>query len=276
MSTAPLPTTEYARLMALARYGVLDSAPEESFDRITALVAEVLEMPIVLINFVDQFRQWGKSCVGVSSSEMPRETSFCAWTILDREVTVIQQAALDPRFVNNPLVRGEPHIHLYAGAPLLTPDGHAIGTLCVVDHQARSFGPRERWLLKSFAALVMEALELRVRQLELSRQVEAIAAQVEELRRSAAHAQTLAAITALFGADFDPVMATQTSAELLSQAVEVDWTGLLVRQGETLRLVSAWDTQPTAARRPAGHAGSGPLPSRAERRLGPAAAGDLR
>ncbi|WP_181392088.1 sensor domain-containing diguanylate cyclase [Deinococcus irradiatisoli] len=244
MYPAPLPTTEYARLMALARYGILDSPPEESFERLTALVAEVLDMPVVLINFVDQFRQWGKSCVGMASSEAPREISLCAWTILGREVMVIEQASQDERFAGNPMVVGEPHIHLYAGAPLLTPDGHAIGTLCVVDHRPHPFGEREVRLLETFAALVMEALELRVRQLELSRQVQASAAQIEDLRRSAGHAQTLSAITDLFDRDFDPVMATQSSAELLSQAVEVDWAGLLVRQGETLRLVSAWDHSP--------------------------------
>ncbi len=240
MQAAPLPETEYARLMALARYSVLDTGPEESFERITRLVSEVLKVPVTLINFVDQFRQWGKSCVGMDSSEAQRDISFCAWAILDSEVLVVENAHVDPRFADNPMVLGEPHVHLYAGAPLLTPDGHAIGTLCVVDDQPHPFGAREVRLLEGFAAVVMEALELRVRQLELTRQVAASAAQVDDLRRTAAHAETLSAITALFDANFEPEEATLASAELLSQVVEVDWAGLLLRRGETLQLLSAW------------------------------------
>lgn len=242
MQAAPLPFNEYERLMALARYSVLDTPPEESFDRLTALVAEVLKVPVALINFVDQFRQWGKSCVGINSSEAAREFSFCAWTILSDEVLVIENAHRDPRFADNPMVvGGEPYVHLYAGAPLIAPGGHAIGTLCVTDDQPHPFGAREIRLLKGFAAVVMEALELRVSQLELSRQIQASAAQMEDLRRSAAHAQTLAAITALFDRDVDPVAATQASAELLAQAVDVDWAGLVRRSGETLHLLSVWD-----------------------------------
>lgn len=240
MQAAPIPETEYARLMALARYSVLDTSPEESFERITQLVSEVLKVPVALINFVDQFRQWGKSCVGMASSEAGRDISFCAWAILSHEALVIENAHADPRFADNPMVLGEPHIHLYAGAPLMTPDGHAIGTLCVVDDQPHPFGAREIRLLEGFGAVVMGALELRVRQLELTRQVAASAAQVDDLRRTAAHAETLSAITALFDAEFEPEESTRASAELLSQAVDVDWAGLLLRRGETLRLLVAW------------------------------------
>lgn len=246
MQAAPLPDTEYARLMALARYGVLDSAPEESFERVTALVAEVLNMPVVLINFVDQFRQWGKSCVGMDGSEMPREESYCAWTILEREVMVIENLREDPRFSGSALVLGEPHFHMYAGAPLITPDGHAIGTLCVLDSAPHPFGAREVRLLEGFGEVVMEALELRVKQLELTRQVAASAAQVDDLRRTAAHAETLAAINALFETGMDLREAAQTSAELLGQALGVDWAGLLLRSGETMRLLSSRYGSPRA------------------------------
>lgn len=243
MLSAPIPDTEYARLMALARYEVLDSPPEESFDRITALVREVLGVPVVMINFVDQFRQWGKSCVGVESSEAGREASFCAWAILDREPTVVADAHHDPRFAQHPGVVGAPFVHLYAGAPLITPDGHAIGTLCVIDSQPRAFGEREIWLLQNFAGLVVEALELRVRQLELTRQVAASAAQVDDLRRTTAHAETLAAITGLFDEDLEPTLAAETSAALLSRAINVDWTGLMVLSDDGLEVLIAWDTR---------------------------------
>lgn len=240
VQTAPLPETEYERLMALARYSILDSVPEESFDRITQMVAQVLRVPIVLINFVDQFRQWGKSCVGMESSTMPREVSFCTRTILSKDVMVVADAASDPRFEDSPLVLGEPHIHFYAGVPLVTPDGHAIGTLCIIDDQPHSFGEPELSLLRGFGAVVMEALELRLSQLELSRQAAASAAQMDDLRRTAAHAQTLAAITDLFDADLEPSKAAQMSAELLSQAIEVDWAGLVLRSGDEFELVSGW------------------------------------
>ncbi|AZI41434.1 sensor domain-containing diguanylate cyclase [Deinococcus psychrotolerans] len=248
MQAAPLPESEYARLMALARYSILDSAPEESFDRLTALVAEVLKVPIVLINFVDQFRQWGKSCVGMETSTELREVSFCSWTILSNEVMIVEDAANDPRFEGNPLVVGEPHISFYAGVPLVTPDGHALGSLCVIDTQAHPFGERELLMLKIFGAVVMEALELRVNQLELSRQVAASAAQVDELRRTAAHAQTLAAIADLFDTDLEPAKAAQMSAELLSQAVEVDWAGLVLHSGAELELVTGWQYSSEAAK----------------------------
>jgi diguanylate cyclase (GGDEF)-like protein len=241
MQVAPLPETEYARLMALARYEVLDSPPEESFERITALVREVLGVPMVMINFVDQFRNWSQSCVGGERGETPRGSSFCTWAILDREPTIITDARQDPRFAQNPGVLGAPFVRFYGGVPLITPDGHAIGTLCVVDSQARPFGEREIWLLKNFAQLVVEALELRVRELELTRQVAASAAQMENLRRVTAHAETLAAITALFDEDLEPVLAAEASAALLSQAVDVDWTGLLVLTGDELQVLTAWD-----------------------------------
>ncbi|WP_293911889.1 diguanylate cyclase [Deinococcus sp.] len=241
MLVAPVPETEYARLMALARYEVLGAPPEESFERITALVREVLGVPMAMINFVDQFRIWSQSCVGGERGESPRDSSFCTWAILDREPTIITDARQDPRFAQNPGVVGSPFVQFYGGVPLITPGGHAIGTLCVVDTQTRPFGEREIWLLGSFAGLVVEALELRVRQLELGRHLAASAAQVDDLRRATAHAQTLSAITALFGEDLDPALATEASAALLSQAVDVDWTGLLVMSGEGVEVLSAWD-----------------------------------
>lgn len=241
MPAAPLPSTEFERLLALARYEILDSLPEERFDRITALTAEVLELPVALINFVDQFRQWGKSCVGLRSSEVPREHSFCAWTILEGGVTVVPDASADPRFQDNPLVTGAPHIRLYAGAPLTTPDGHRIGTLCVVGPQARDFGPREQRLLRQFAALAEDELEYRLLHRTLSRDLAARDAQARELRRAAAHGETLAAITGLFDLGLEPEEALRSGAELLSRAVELDWAGLLVGDAGSLRLLSSWD-----------------------------------
>lgn len=241
MLAAPLPPDEFERLMALARYEVLDSLPEARFDRITQLTAQVLEVPVAVINFVDQFRQWGKSCVGLDGTEVPREHAFCAWTILDGGVTVVPDASADPRFTGNPLVTGAPHIRLYAGAPLTTPDGHRIGTLCVTDERVRDFGPREQQLLQQFAALAEDELEYRQLHRALSRDLAAREAQARELRRAATHAETLAAISSLFDLGLDPEEALRSGAELLSRAVELDWAGLLAGDASGLRLLSSWD-----------------------------------
>ena len=260
MIAAPLPDTEYARLMALARYEVLDTLPEARFDRLAGLASQILQMPLAFLNFVDQFRHWGKACVGFISNESPRDVSFCAWTILQGGVLVVPDMQGDERFHDHPAVMGEPGFRFYAGAPLTTPDGHNVGTLCVLDFEPRVFGPREMHLLAELAALAAEALELRGRELELAREVEVQAAQVEELRRAAAHAETLAAITRLFGGTpeqggLDPAAAIQASAELLSCAAEVDWTGLICRPSaepgslepdgsdtaSELTLVATWD-----------------------------------
>ncbi len=131
MTGAPLPPEEDARLLELARYEILDTPPEEAFDRITRLAARLLDTPVAFINFVSQDRQWSKATYGPGDTTAPRGDSVCAWTILEAGPMVIENAHADPRFVHNPLVTGEPHIHMYAGTPLITPAGHRIGTLCV-------------------------------------------------------------------------------------------------------------------------------------------------
>jgi diguanylate cyclase (GGDEF)-like protein len=243
MSTAELPDPEFTRLVALARYSVLDTLPEERFDRLTSMVSEVLQVPLAFINFVDQFRVWGKSCVGLPENEGPRDTAFCAWTVLQHGQMIVPDLRLDPRFSDHPLVIGEMQLRFYAGAPLITPDGHAIGTLCVMDRSVRVFSDREQRLLGQFAALVMDALELRVREQGLEREIDARASQVQDLKRVAVHAETLSAITSLFDSGLDPAEATQASVELLCHAADVDWAGLLRLQGGALTLTAQWNSQ---------------------------------
>ncbi|GHF36332.1 diguanylate cyclase (GGDEF)-like protein [Deinococcus metalli] len=240
---------EVQRLVALARYDVLDTAPEERFDRLTALVADVLDVPVALVNFVDHARHWSKSCVGVPGGEVPRAYSFCAHTIELAAIghdggLVVPDLRADERFADNPLVVGGPGAVLYAGVPLTTADGYHIGTLCVLDFVARPFGERELRLLRGFAALVMDALDARQRERQLTLDTEASAAQLRELRRVAADAETLAAITALFDSGLDPVEATLATAELVSSAASVDWCGLFRAQDGQLDLLAAWDRQP--------------------------------
>ncbi|ADV68792.1 sensor domain-containing diguanylate cyclase [Deinococcus maricopensis] len=227
MPAAPRPENEYARLLDLARYDILDSAPEETFDRLTRLVARTLRAPAAIINFVDQYRQWGKSCFGTGDSTGPREHSFCAWTILSDDVMVVEDATQDARFADNPQVTGAPHIHLYAGAPLITPSGHRLGSICVIDSQPRTLDDDDRRALQDFAALIMDELEFRVRNKELQQEVGAQAQVMRELRRTATHAHTLEAVNALLDAPLTPEDATLAAARAIGEAIHADWTGLV-------------------------------------------------
>jgi GAF domain-containing protein len=125
--------TEDERLRALYRYDVLDSHPEESFDRITRLAKLALQAPIAMVSLVDRDRQWFKSRVGIETTETARNISFCTHTIRKDEPLVVPDALVDPRFCNSPLVTGPPYVRAYFGVPLRTPDGHNVGALCVND-----------------------------------------------------------------------------------------------------------------------------------------------
>ncbi|MFN6479425.1 sensor domain-containing diguanylate cyclase [Nostoc sp. DedQUE07] len=130
----PLPDNEAQRLKALADYNILDTLPEQAFDDLTAIAAYICKTPIALISLVDSDRQWFKSKLGLESSEIARDGSFCSYAILQpEEILVVPNALKDDRFNNNPLVKGNPKIRFYAGVPLITPDGLPIGTLCVLD-----------------------------------------------------------------------------------------------------------------------------------------------
>jgi diguanylate cyclase (GGDEF)-like protein len=152
---------ENARLAALQRYEVLDTPQEEGFDRITRLVQMILDVPMCAISLLDTDRQWFKSCVGLPAKETARDISFCTYTIQDHEPFLIPDAHLDPRFAQNPLVTNPPFIRSYIGIPLATPDGYNIGSLCAIDVRPRNFSPDQIAILKNFAALVVDELELR-------------------------------------------------------------------------------------------------------------------
>ena len=240
MSHDAVPEPEVTRLLAVARYSDLDAATLASLNRLTALVAGVLKVPTALVNFVDR-RQWCGAGVGTGPDEVPLEQSLCARAISSTETMVTADARQDVQFADNPAVLGEPHIRFYAAAPLITPQGHAIGTLCITDQQPRCLKPPEQAMLEAFAAQAMELLELRVRSLELEGKLQAGTAQLAELRREVGHAETLLAITALFDRDLDPATATEASAALLSRVIDVDWAGLLMLHGEEVRLLAAWE-----------------------------------
>ncbi len=155
------PANEEARIIALDKYAILDTDPEQSFDDLTLLASYVCETPIALISLVDEDRQWFKSRVGMAASETSRDIAFCSTAILQSDVFVVPDALADERFRDNPLVVSDPHIRFYAGAPLINEEGYALGTLCVVDRTPRDLAPDQKEALQALSRLVLAHLEFR-------------------------------------------------------------------------------------------------------------------
>jgi phosphoribosyl 1,2-cyclic phosphodiesterase/DNA-binding response OmpR family regulator len=155
---ATLPEDEETRLASLRQLRILDTEPEERFDRITRLAAAVFDVPIALVSLVDRDRQWFKSCYGISAKETSREASFCAHVVHNREMMLVTDALMDPRFADNPLVVNEPRVRFYAGCPLILADGSCVGTLCLVDTRARSLEGRDVGLLQDLRDLAVQEL----------------------------------------------------------------------------------------------------------------------
>lgn len=152
------PIDETRRLLSLQSLRIMDSAPEERFDRITRMARRLYNVEICLVSLVDADRQWFKSKQGLSACETPRTVSFCGHAILEERPFVVEDAHTDERFADNPLVRGDPNVRFYAGYPVHALDGHRIGTLCLIDSKPRAFSADDEAMLKDFAALVDEEL----------------------------------------------------------------------------------------------------------------------
>jgi diguanylate cyclase (GGDEF)-like protein len=158
MKAPEKPLDEATRLDTLRALNILDSSPEERFDRLTRLAKRLFGVPIALVSLVDEDRQWFKSCQGLAASETPRDISFCGHAILGEDIFLIPDAALDERFHDNPLVKGEPHIRFYAGCPLRVPNGSTLGTLCIIDREPRELTGDDLALLTDLARMAEQEL----------------------------------------------------------------------------------------------------------------------
>lgn len=158
MIAAPIPADDSTRLNTLRRLDILDSAPDERFDRLTRLAKRLFGVPIVLVSLVDANRQWFKSCIGLTVTETPRDISFCGHAIEGNDILLIPDARFDARFHDNPLVTGEPNIRFYAGCPLTVANGSKLGTLCLLDPAPREFDADDLALLRDLARMVEQEI----------------------------------------------------------------------------------------------------------------------
>jgi len=161
-TTLEYPKNESKRIEALRRYNILDTPPDGSFDRITALAATLFKVPIAIISLVDTDRIWFKSHYGLSINQINRDPGLCASAILSDDVYVVENAAADPRTLANPLVAGDFGLRFYAATPLHTDESYNLGTLCLLDKEPRVFTEEERKILQQLGEIVMDEMENRL------------------------------------------------------------------------------------------------------------------
>lgn len=232
MLPAAIPTNEPARLAELYDYDILDTVSEATYDAITFLASQICGVPIALISIVDQERQWFKSRVGLEATETHRDLAFCAHAINDpRSLFVVPDASADVRFFENPLVTDDPSIRFYAGAPLVTPEGNALGTLCVIDRKPRELSDDQEASLRALSVQVMALLELRrtVRELEThQRQLEETTRQRDSLMATVSH-ELRTPLTAVIGyiellqEDLPEAERTEILGTVARQAADVEY-----------------------------------------------------
>ncbi len=160
MKKPALPVTEDVRIESLRALNILDTPPEERFDRLTRIAKKSFDVPTALVSLIDEKRQWFKSSVGIEVNETPRDVSFCGHAILNDEIFIIRDARCDERFHDNPLVQGEPWIRFYAGYPLKALNGERLGTLCIIDYKPRNLNDKDAQILKDLGCMAERELSL--------------------------------------------------------------------------------------------------------------------
>ena len=168
MISGAIPKNEAKRLAKLQSLNILDTLEEQAYDDLTFLAAEICETPISLVSLVDQSRQWFKSHYGLDARETPREYAFCGHAIHQDELLIVEDAALDDRFKDNPLVIGEPNIRFYAGAPLILENNVRVGTLCVIDREPRVLTEKQKTFLEALSRQVVAQLDLRLKLIQMT------------------------------------------------------------------------------------------------------------
>jgi diguanylate cyclase (GGDEF)-like protein len=241
-----LGTEEDLRLQALARYAIVDTLPEAVFERLARLASRLLSSPIASISFFDERRQWVKAGCGLGVSEIARGDSLCNLVFEGGETVCLPDASRDSRFRLHPQVQGGLGVRFYASVPLQTPDGYAIGSLCVASPVPRTgLSLDEQADLADIAALVMDELELRLHSLNMEREAQARRLYAAELHEALSLAQTLQGVSDLTELNLGPGELLLRATELTGQALRVSWAGLAAVEGERATVVSAW-TEPGA------------------------------
>ncbi|MFN6470103.1 MAG: ATP-binding protein [Nostoc sp. SerVER01] len=209
---ATLAQNEMARLEALRRYHILDTICEAAFDDLTRLAAQICRTPIALISLVDDYRQWFKSKLGLKAESTSRDMAFCAYAILQpNDILIVPDTLLDQRFATNPLVISEPYIRFYAGAPLVTPEGYALGTICVIDYVPRQLSLEQLEALRTLSRQVIAQLELKLNLEKLEKITTAERQQIDDLISTFSHDMrtpllaTRSALHALLGGAFGEI-----------------------------------------------------------------------
>ncbi|WP_341529392.1 GAF domain-containing sensor histidine kinase [Nostoc sp. UHCC 0302] len=243
---ATLAQNENVRLEALHQYQILDTICETAFDDLTRLAAQICGTPIALISLIDESRQWFKSKVGLDSESTPRDLAFCAHAILQpNDTLIVPDTLLDKRFATNPLVTFDPYIRFYAGSPLITPEGYALGTLCVIDRVPRQLTSEQLEALQALSRQVMTQLELRRNLYKLERITTADHQKIEYLISALSHdlrtplLATRGTLNAMLSGAFGSV--SDTWRDILEDCHQANED--LVKLVETLLNISRYQTE---------------------------------